>query len=60
MPRYRSKKTGRYVSAYYAKRHPKTTEIVEADVKEQKSEAADFAERYIEEYPDTFRELARR
>jgi hypothetical protein len=23
--KYRSKKTGKYVSAYYAKRHPKTT-----------------------------------
>ncbi|HKH10153.1 MAG TPA: hypothetical protein VKA73_03310 [Rubrobacter sp.] len=50
--KYRSAISGRYVTAAYAKRHPKTT------VKE--SRASKFAHRYIKEHPDTFHELSKR
>ena len=50
--KYRSAISGRYVTADYAKRHPKTT------VKE--SRASKFAHRYIKEHPDTFHELSKR
>ncbi len=50
--KYRSATTGRFVTAAYAKQHPKTT------VKE--SRASKFAHRYIKEHPDTFHELSKR
>lgn len=50
--RYRSAISGRYVTATYAERNPKTT------VKDNR--ASRFAHKYISEHPDTFYELSKR
>jgi hypothetical protein len=79
MPRYKHTKTGKFVSEYYAKRHPKVTVLVDqpkprvpllsggddptlAERSEDElkaiSRAAEFAERYMREHPETFKKLA--
>jgi ketol-acid reductoisomerase len=50
--KYRSAITGRYVTAEYARKHPKTT------VKD--SRAGRFAHKFMKKYPDTFHELSKR
>ncbi len=60
MPKYRSKKSGRYVSEYYAKRHPQTTVEVRKGDAEERPDAGEFASEFMARNPETFRDLARR
>ncbi len=57
--KHKSAITGRYVTKGHGKSSPKTT-VNERSRKGAGRDAGEFADRFMERYPDTFHELSKR